>query len=478
MRAAQQELPKTVRDLEQRGLLQYDAQSKRYDLHPVVRGIAAGGLQQQEKEQFGQRVIDHFSRQAHRPYEEAETLEDLRHGLQIVRTLIQMSHYQQACNTYRSGLARALHINLEAYSEILSLVRSFFLQGWATLPVSIKEIDASYLVNEAAVALAARGELEQAQAAFSTALLSIIRQANWRALLTCLTNISATLYLQNRLRSWEYLNSLALNLANQLDNEEIHFDTFLFRFRQLAEQGRWYEAEKIWQVLDSMKDNRSHVKHNIGYAKSVYARFRLYRGDLKEEYLTQAEQLVAVGKNRSRIRNLHHLRGTWQLEQHQWALAAESLHEAVRMAREVGKTDTQVETQLTLVKFHLNQLADPRHEAERLTQAKQPAHRPLAELWLAIGDYEQATKHALAAYKWAWADGEPYIHRYELDKTTELLQRLGAEVPKLPPYDPATYVKFPWEDEVVAAIEQLRTEKEAKQAQKRAKKRPAKGRKK
>ena len=47
---APQELTKTVRDLERRGLLQYDAQTKRYDLHPVVRGIAAGGLRQEEKE--------------------------------------------------------------------------------------------------------------------------------------------------------------------------------------------------------------------------------------------------------------------------------------------------------------------------------------------------------------------------------------------------------------------------------------------
>src|SRR5205085_7444863 len=58
-------------------------------------------------------------------------------------------------------------------------------------------------------------------------------------------------------------------------------------------------------------------------------------------------------------------------------------------------------------KFRLDQLHDPRPEAEQLAGAKQPFHLGLAELWLLIGDTERAKLHALAAYKWAWADGEP-----------------------------------------------------------------------
>jgi hypothetical protein len=39
------------------------------------------------------------------------------------------------------------------------------------------------------------------------------------------------------------------------------------------------------------------------------------------------------------------------------------------------------------------------------------------------------------------------------------LEKLGAAIPELPPYDPAKDEKFPWEDELVAAIERLRREK-------------------
>ena len=54
----------------------------------------------------------------------------------------------------------------------------------------------------------------------------------------------------------------------------------------------------------------------------------------------------------------------------------------------------------------------------------------------------------------------------DLNKSSALLETLGERIPDLPPYDPAKDEKFPWEDEVVAAIETLRAEKEAEKAKK------------
>jgi hypothetical protein len=63
---------------------------------------------------------------------------------------------------------------------------------------------------------------------------------------------------------------------------------------------------------------------------------------------------------------------------------------------------------------------------------------------------------------------EGVVHRYELNKARALLEQLGAEIPDLPPYDPAKDEKLPWEDEVAAAIEKLRAEKEAEEETKKA----------
>jgi hypothetical protein len=92
------------------------------------------------------------------------------------------------------------------------------------------------------------------------------------------------------------------------------------------------------------------------------------------------------------------------------------------------------------------------HKYGRLSEVRNPSHNDLAVLWLAIGDAEQAKTHALAGYTRAWADGEPYVWRYSLDKARALLEQLGVEIPTLPPYDPAKDEPFPWEQDVANAI--------------------------
>jgi hypothetical protein len=137
------------------------------------------------------------------------------------------------------------------------------------------------------------------------------------------------------------------------------------------------------------------------------------------------------------------------------------------MAHALGQADIGSDTELALAKFHLGQLRDPHREAEQLASARAPAHGVLAELWLAIGDRDQSKKHALLAYKWAWADGEPYVHRYELNKTRVLLEKLGADIPTLLPYDPAKDERLFWEDKVATGIERLRSENDAERKKER-----------
>ena len=104
------------------------------------------------------------------------------------------------------------------------------------------------------------------------------------------------------------------------------------------------------------------------------------------------------------------------MEQGEWELAAAGFAEAVRMARESGIADAESETGLALAKHHLDQLTEPQREAERLAQLRDPAHRLLAQLWLALDDPEKAKHHALAAYRWAWADVRAAIEKLKAEK--------------------------------------------------------------
>jgi hypothetical protein len=460
--AASQKLEHAVRDLGCRGLLQYDSHTRRYDLHAVVRAIAAGRLRPEEKEGYGQRVVDHFSAEAHRPYHQAETLEDVRNGLYIVRTLLKMGHYPQAYAAYVDDLASALLFNLEAYAEVVSLLRPFFSQGWATLPKVADERAGSYLASTAAHALERLDAVEQSSAACGAALAGYLRWAAWPAACTIMLQISKALFSQNRLSQEERCLVSNLDLATLSGDQGAIFHARHFRFSQLARIGQWVEAGAIWDLLGPMGRNWPGGAYRPGGVECSYAQFRFWQGDLSEEHLACAEQLARAGKHRALVRTLHNLRGEWRLGRGEWALAAESLGEAVSMARAVGQADAAAETLLALAQFQLGQLADPRREAEQLANAKRPSHGALGELWFTIGDREQAKKHAMAAYKLAWADGEPYVHRYALNKARALLEKLGEEIPMLPPYDPAKDEKFPCEEVVAAAIEKLRAEKQAK----------------
>jgi ABC-type transport system substrate-binding protein len=202
-----------------------------------------------------------------------------------------------------------------------------------------------------------------------------------------------------------------------------------------------------------------------GFAEEFFAEFHFWQGTLQDDHLIAAATLAEQDGNRMTLRHLHRLRGSWRLEKGEWRLAAASFDQALTMARERRLVDADSETGLAVAKFHLHQLtgADARSEAERLTQLRQPAHRYLALLWQAVGDLDQAKHHALAAYKQAWADGEPYVYRYELTKAAALLNELGVPIPDLPPYDPTKDEPFPWEAEVRAAIEKLRAEKESQE---------------
>jgi tetratricopeptide (TPR) repeat protein len=459
-RAAPAKLTETVNDLEQRGLLQWDNRTRMYDLHPVVRGVGSGAMAAEDRERHGQRVVDHFTAQPHRPYEEAETLEDVRSGLRVVRTLLRLGRYQQAEDAFNDGLMMALIYNLNAYAETLALLKPFFPNGWGELP---KVVEGSFLSNVAGNSLFYCGEFAAGLAAFDTALRVNLEAEDWYNMNLNLRNISECLAAQNRPARAIRTNSRALELATLSEVKEQIFGCRLNQFYCQSILGQWAEAAATWKLLDPMGRSWSRNAYRPGLADRDYAQFHFWQGSLQETHLTKAERLAAQGKDRNIIRDLHRLRGDWRLAQGQWALAAESYQEAVRLARDTRSViDARSETGLALAKHHLDPFANSREEAERLAQLRNPAHRLLAQLWLALGDTKQAKDHALAAYKWAWADGEPYVHRYELTQTTELLRQMNVPIPNLPPYDPAMDEKLPWEDDVRAAIKKRKAEKAAK----------------
>jgi len=465
VRDAPARLAETVRDLERRGLLQYAPRGRRYDLHPVVRAVVAGAMAPEDQASLGQRVVDHFSSMAHSPYEQATSLGDLAPGLHVVRTLLRLGRINEAASAYNTDLPQGLLHNLEAHTEALALLRPFFPSGWGELPSGLDAADASLLVSYAGVTLLACGETANAGLAFGGRVAADLGRESWAEATASVMSVSKTLVHRNWLGSAHRLALLAIKLAHPSGDKAQLFLGRLLLFRIEARLGRSAESGRTWGLLDPMGRNWTRNLYRQGEAEQSFAESQLWQGTLAEHHLTSAAELASAAdlaardNNRQTFRDIHRLRGEWRLEQGDWGPAADAFHEAVRMARERQLTDPTAETGLALAKLHLDRFPDTesaRQEAERLSAQREPAHRTLAHLWHTLGDQTQASHHALAAYRWAWGQGEPWVFRYELDQAAQLLRELQVPIPDLPPYDPAADPPFPWEAKVRAAIERLR----------------------
>ena len=477
VREAPKQLSHTVADLEHRGLLHYDRRAHRYDLHPVVRGVAAGSLEPEEEKRYGQKVVDHFNTLPRSSYATAKTIEDVESGLQVVRTLLKLGHYQRAADAFAGDLAAALLFNLEAHVEILSIVRPFFPIGWDCLPMETNSETALYLANVAALALSQNGEMrlnimiQSSRISHALSNQRLYTGIKLIAVSNAIRNLTTSLQDHGRLAASSRLIGIHSDSETivKFYNEYEIFDNLLKRFSLQTILGQWPAAADTWQLLDPMGRNWMRASYRQGYAEFWFARAQFWQGHLQEEHLSIAATLAEQDHNRGTIRMVHALRGDWRLEQGAWAQAAASFSQAVAMAREVRRVDEASETGLALAKVYLHQLTgdEARGEAQRLAQLRhfadrKQANRYLARLWQALGELHQAKHHALAAYTLSWADGEPYVYRYELTKATELLHELGVPLPNLPPYDPAKDEPFPWEADLRAFIATCRAEQAAK----------------
>jgi tetratricopeptide (TPR) repeat protein len=433
--AALELLTHTVHDLERRGLLQYDQQARRYDLHPVVRGFAAGSLGTEDRDRYGQRAVDYFSQRSRDPYESAETLDDVENALQLVHALLQISRSREALPLFRDGLIDALFFNLEASPEVVSLLRPFFDPDWTSPLAGLTYVDASYVVGNAAFAFYNLGDLEQSLAIHEVAVGMDLKIGEWPSLQASLARIARIFAEQNHLAKQNAYIALERRVAELTRDAGTRFRSRYDLFEQMIELGQWKDAVAVWQTLQTGRDWPRSI-YRPGMAEAAYALLQFQRGSLTEECLADAEQLAQSGLNRPSARALYALRGEWHLKRHEWAQAVESLHEAIRMTREAHLDDTHLVARLALARFRLDSLPDARSEAIRLSNESGPAQLALAELWDAIGDTERAVFHAQAAYQWAWADGEPFVHRYQLDRARALLELLGTEIPALAAFDP------------------------------------------
>ena len=101
-----------LRELENRGLVQWDRESNRYEMHPVVRGYSAELIEGNDRTETFLKVRDHFARLPPDDLEKATELAHVAHSLEIYRCLVGSGKLDEAADLYRGDLAKTLLFHL------------------------------------------------------------------------------------------------------------------------------------------------------------------------------------------------------------------------------------------------------------------------------------------------------------------------------------------------------------------------------
>lgn len=462
VRQALPRLVSALRDLEKRGLLQWDRQKNTYDLHPVVRGYAFDVLDQPERVDICGLIADHFRSKPADRYSEVKTLEDVQQSMNLFRALVQASRFDGALGFYRGAFANALSYSIEAYHEIVAMLKPLFPNGFAQPPTVFKSAsDQSYLLNNAAVALIMLGRLPEARAVL-TAKLRLNLMDNWdrQNIRVCLTNLGETLRDENRLAQAHAAFALALELSEaDSDPEGIarcqwHLMTTYRIVGQLAKSRAAYNAFR------SLPTPTNRAIYRAGDAEGELCWLSFYEGQLTNEQLIEAERIAQAGNNRTILRGLIRLRGELALEQRAVAQAVAAFESVIEMTQAVGLAVDGLEARLALVKARAGEPESARYICDRLHELEKPPRIELAAAYLELGDDDRARRNALAGYSEAWADGPPYSRWWELKQCRAVLRILGEPEPRLLDFDTRAVEPLPYEDEIrgiIAGLKQKRT---------------------
>lgn len=345
-----------------------------------------------------------------------------------------------------------LNLKFEAHHDILSIIQPFFERNWTEGRLVFGEPGGLWLASIAAVALRRIKALDGALATSVAALEVTLRYKNWNRLCFQILSIASTVGEINHLALEDRLIGLIIKWQEDPDVRFVSEKSLqLTRLRQLARLGKFTEAKEVWNNINLVNADQGFR----AIALHHYTLMLFLEGTLSEEELGKAEAgnhgVSAIG-----MRNLWGLRGSWHLEKREWKSAKKALQQAVLLAHRAGKVDRRSELRLALVQHELQQLSDARQMIEHLERdAEGDCYESLAALSLAIGLKEQAGLFARAAYKWAWADGEPFVRRYQLRKAKEILYSIGESPPELPDYDKECDIDFPWVGSAAKEIDRL-----------------------
>ncbi len=458
VKLAEDALSETIIDLRKRGLLQYDRGGRRYDLHPVVRGVVSSRLSADETNALGEQLTNHFTSRPHDPWEHAKDLKDVETGLEIVHVLLGMARHEEAFSALSGDLSSALLYNLDARYELQALMRPFFPNGWQGDPLA--KVHGSLVFNLASVALT---DTPFEIALAEKALLVDLHEENAKEASTNLGNFAQCVWETGRLSTADRLSKLALSLVEADGDEQRIFPRYVSLYGLAITRGAEAEIHHYRQKLGAMTGEWPRSLYVPGRVEYWHAFYKFRKGQLTDLDLNRLESIARDHHNRLVVSSTLELRGDLHATREAFAEAELSYGSALTLVRETGGNDYDLEAKHIFARLRTGTISptEAYEQAEQLSGLAKNS-LALAKVWRSLDDRDRAIQQALIVHFWAMADGFPFTRLYALENVRAFLSDLGAPLPEVLQHNAAQDKIYPWEASIQKMIAKLARERQGK----------------
>jgi tetratricopeptide (TPR) repeat protein len=449
------QLDDKLTDLEDRGLLGWDKRANRYDLHPIVRGVAWSGLDDGTKSAVYSTMYAYFD--ALRPLDQdaVTNIEELTYTIELYNTLIGLKRYDDACDLYYDHLRRAIQNRFGASRQRAELLEMLFPDGIDKMPRLSNPDAQAWAINSLAIASQLIGEIQRAIALYRFLNITIYEpQGKLQDVSANLYNLAGALRSCGMLYESEVAARQALIITRQLNDHK----------RQainLAQLGKTLSVCGQLDLAELAQRRAMRIAREVGQPEEAItanlAQLVLLRGDAKGAYELAkfAEELTVKwqGTEYDLIASKR-LQGFAALETKELAKAEEHLSQALIRARNAAYVSEELRLLCALASLRQQQ-GDLHAARELLNDVWEPAERGperldhanalnvLAQIERDSGNQDAAIRAATEAYRKAWCDGPPFAYHTALEEARNQLKALGAPEPTLMPFDPAMFNPMP-----------------------------------
>jgi len=452
---AMSRLDAALTDLQNRGLLWWDQDRNSYDLHPVVRAFAYDSAGLAERQAINARLArDHFGRlYLEEDPSSAQTADDLIFTIFFFRTLVGAGLLTTANQLWQQRLSEPLIHRLNANLLGTQLLRT------AQAAAEANDVETTF-AWDLAIAESAMGYLDSALERSITIVRRFTESdAAPVIVLAAMNNLLVAFESLNRSATVAKCMGLLTTLTEVSDSEPGDMARLgLLQAQDLLTFGRAEEALERVRVLRQGPSNPLDPLWAGTIREIELEAFReLQRYDELGPIRLQAYSLGPQLVMRRRWATFVWMHAT---DVGDWPVAYEAAVAEDRWDRQLGRESLPVKVAWSLAELGSTAAASDLLDEvlmrfDRVHAAERP-HFETACALRALRREDDATPHALIAYRHAWADGPPTHAVRRVERAAELLEELGARRPSLPSVDPAT-VEMPAEPEISTYIERVRS---------------------